>query len=189
MIEKLPIIDQQKFDSQLGKQIVILLNAFSTKINEAIDSINTTQKEHEDEWFEIREWIDILEAVRKSVNIHEKQIDELQMKLEPHKCEPAENTIMAKNANVAENVTNSKMENVAENGKCAKNAQDPYAEQRKWVGKLCRFWDDDYKTIKHFGILASINEREFCKYEADNGNYFCACEPVKPDDDIIYKGE
>lgn len=57
------------------------------KLNEVIDAVNAIQKEREAEWFEIKEWIGILEAVRKSVNIHEKQIDELQMKAEPEKCE------------------------------------------------------------------------------------------------------
>lgn len=57
------------------------------KINEIVDAVNTIQKEREAERFEIQEWIGILEAVRKSVNVHEKQIDELQMKLEPEKCE------------------------------------------------------------------------------------------------------
>lgn len=62
------------------------------KLNEVIDDVNAIQKEREAERFEIQAWIGILEAVRKSVNIHEKQIDELQMKLEPEKCEtPAEN--------------------------------------------------------------------------------------------------
>ena len=64
---------------------------------------------------------------------------------------------------------------------------DPYAEQRKWIGKLCWFWDaqEEYKFV---GILGEV---------ADNGTYFqkngivsyLNCEPVKPDDDIIYKGE
>ena len=66
------------------------------KINELVDAVNTIQKEREEERFEIQEWISIIEAVRKSVNIHEKQIDELQMKLEPEKCEaPLEMDIKA----------------------------------------------------------------------------------------------
>lgn len=64
---------------------------------------------------------------------------------------------------------------------------DPYAEQRKWIGKLCWFWDaqEEYKFV---GILGEV---------ADNGTYFqkggivsyLNCEPVKPDDSIIYKGD
>ena len=83
---------------------------------------------------------------------------------------------------LGENVTISKPE------KCETPA-DPYAEQRKWIGKLCRFWDDNYKITKHFGILTRIDETAIVRYEADNGFWYCACEPVKPDDDIIYKGE
>lgn len=65
-----------------------------SKLNELIDTVNTIQKEREAERFEIQEWIGILEAVRKSVNVHEKQIDELQMKVEPEKCKiPAENVL------------------------------------------------------------------------------------------------
>lgn len=126
------------------------------KINELCDIINTIQKEREAEWFEIKEWIGILEAVRKSVNVHEKQIDELQMKLEPEKCE---------------------------------TPTDPYVEQRKWIGKVCWFWDDD-NTNSSCGILTSIDTETFkepqfvCNDEYDYEH----CEPVSPDDDIIYKG-
>lgn len=69
-----------------------------------------------------------------------------------------------------------------------KTPADPYAEQRKWIGKLCKFWDDNYKITKHFGILTRIDETAIVRYEAGNGFWYCACEPVKPDDDIIYKG-
>ena len=71
-------------------------------IDQLVDAVNAIQKEREAERFEIQEWIGILEAVRKSVNIHEKQIDELQMKAEPEKCEiPADNS---EKANCQENV-------------------------------------------------------------------------------------
>ena len=64
---------------------------------------------------------------------------------------------------------------------------DPYIEQRRWIGKLCWFWDNQ-EEYKFVGILWEI---------ADNGTYFqkggiisyLNCEPVKPDDDIIFKGE
>ena len=52
-------------------------NSVIKKINELIDIIE--------------ELDDAVSATMDSVNIHEKQIDELQMKLEPEKCEPAEN--------------------------------------------------------------------------------------------------
>lgn len=106
----------------------------------------------------INEVIDVVNALIKENNIHEKQIDELQMKAEPQKCEtPA----------------------------------DPYAEQRKWIGKLCRFWDEKEEE-KVFGILTTIDSdcglSDMCPYWNDTTkNWFEHCEPVK--DDIIYKGE
>ena len=87
MIEKL---SEYKITSQDGAFINVecntkIINTLVRKINELCDIINTIQKEREAEWFEIKEWIGILEAVRKSVNVHEKQIDELQMKPELEK--------------------------------------------------------------------------------------------------------
>jgi aspartokinase len=91
MIKKLQTLDDIPTNTIIEKSILTICSAYTNKINELCDIINTIQKEREAERFEIQEWIDILEAVRKSVNIHEKEIDELQMKIEPEKCEtPAE---------------------------------------------------------------------------------------------------
>lgn len=126
---------------------------FLDKINQLIDAVNTIQKEREAERFEIQEWIGILAAVRKSVNIHEKQIDELQMKVEPEKCKPT----------------------------------DPYAEQRTWIGKLCKF--RDYPACEwRYGILYKIYEDSDYPFWDTDCNEYRECEPVKPDDEIIYKG-
>lgn len=63
---------------------------------------------------------------------------------------------------------------------------DPYAEQRKWIGKVCRFFDSD-KDDARIGVLSAIqNGMYFIKHTSTAYDY---CEPVKPDDDIIYKGE
>lgn len=71
----------------------------------------------------------------------------------------------------------------------AKTPVDPYAEQRKWIGCLCRFWFDNKKQAD-IGILGDINEDDIHPYfNADLGHDYKCCEPVKPDDDIIYKGE
>ena len=164
MIEKVEIVTNMQPQTELEKAILRVFNGVTTKLNEVIDAVNTIQKEREAERFEIQEWIGILEAVRESVNIHEEQIDELQMKLEPHKCEPIEN------------------------GKCAKNAQDPYAEQRKWIGYVCRFWNNDDTQEFSYGVLTAI-DTDFGVGYSCNGEYeYDNCEPVKPDDDIIYKG-
>ncbi len=77
---------------------------------------------------------------------------------------------------------------IAPEDKCESEPADPYAEQRKWIGKVCRFWDDD-NTNSSCGILTSIDTETFkepqfvCNDEYDYEH----CEPVSPDDDIIYK--
>lgn len=105
MIKKLKehdIIDP-KTDKVIGK-IGCDLREIMDKLNELVDAVNTIQKEREAERFEIQEWIGILEAVRKSVNVHEKQIDELQMKLEPEKCEIRSENVQLDTKTRSENV-------------------------------------------------------------------------------------
>jgi tRNA G10 N-methylase Trm11 len=144
------------------------------KLNELIDAVNAIQKEREAERFEIQEWIGILEAVRKSVNVHEKQIDELQMKTEPEKCEIRSENVQP--------VAETRSENV--------HAVCPAV---KYIGKVCRFWNgDNGKKFKNIGVLIEIlsadNKRRYtCASKPKK--HFEFCEPVKPDDDIIYKGE
>lgn len=78
-------------------------------------------------------------------------------------------------------------EDLEEALKIKENVQDKFAEQRKWIGKVCWFWDDD-NTNSSCGILTSIDTETFkepqfvCNDEYDYEH----CEPVKPDDDIIY---
>ena len=72
------------------------------------------------------------------------------------------------------------------------NVQDKFSEQRKWIGKLCWFWDDE-KEEKVCGILTTIDSdcglSDMCPYwNGTTSNWFEHCEPVKPDDTIIYKG-
>lgn len=63
---------------------------------------------------------------------------------------------------------------------------DPYAEQRKWIGKVCKFWDN-LDTNYFLALLAEIQEKEPMPFEDYRGNQWHHCEPVKPDDDIIFK--
>lgn len=78
--------------------------------------------------------------------------------------------------------------NIYEQGRPA----DPYAEQRKWIGKLCKFWFADAENPT-FGILDFVDAGPHPEPfhincgESEQG-WFPHCEPVKPDDDIIYKG-
>lgn len=63
---------------------------------------------------------------------------------------------------------------------------DPYAEQRKWIGKVCKVYDDN--GIVHYAVLEKIwDNSDYC-YGTLVGDYQ-HCEPVSPEDDIIYKGE
>lgn len=153
-----------KLDRLQGRDIYE--NTALAKINELIDAANTIQKEREAERFEIQEWIDILEAVRKSVNIHEKQIDELQMKVNK----------LAPNINFAQ-----------------PEVKDKFAEQRKWIGKLCKFWEDEDEGYV-YEILIDIeddgSDYPYKMTDEDSENWTMSykhCEPVS--EDLIYKGE
>lgn len=67
---------------------------------------------------------------------------------------------------------------------------DPYPELRKWLGKLCRFWDDD-KSDSVYGVLCRIcktNHYYFFQRNKNEGVYKY-CEPITADDELIYKGE
>lgn len=79
----------------------------------------------------------------------------------------------------------------AENRQSAKIAHpdDPYAEQRKWIGKLCRFWNFKDGAVD-IGVLKAVdNLKPTIPYINDIDCSYAYCEPVKPDDDIIFKGE
>lgn len=82
MLKKLERTLRHEIDSDFTISEPVSIGEMQEKINELVDAVNTIQKEREAERFEIQEWIDILEAVRKSVNVHEKQIDELQTRSE-----------------------------------------------------------------------------------------------------------
>lgn len=71
---------------------------------------------------------------------------------------------------------------------CQENVQDKFAEQRKWIGKLCRFWSEDKPDELVYSILYSIYPDDVFRYESIYNFYYTHCKPVKPDDDIIYKG-
>lgn len=65
---------------------------------------------------------------------------------------------------------------------------DPYAEQRKWIGKLCRF-RHALGASPTYGILGKISTNsDFPYYKKDTDTYWKHCEPVFPTDNAIYKG-
>lgn len=65
---------------------------------------------------------------------------------------------------------------------------DPYAEQRKWIGKLCWFSNGD--GFDEVGYLTEIDpDMPEEKFRCDCYDYYKECKPVKPTDSIIYKGD
>ena len=71
----------------------------------------------------------------------------------------------------------------------AENVQDKFAEQRKWIGKACWFWDGNAQT-KAFGQLRQIDpldDGQNVSYQTNYGQWYEHCEPAN--DDIIYHGE
>lgn len=80
---------------------------------------------------------------------------------------------------------NQVLEKTPENRESSKMEQDRFAEQRRWIGKLCKVYDDN--DFVHYAVLEKISDNSYYCYGTPVGDYK-HCEPVKPDDDIIYKG-
>ena len=57
----------------------------------------------------------------------------------------------------------------------------------KWVGKLCRLTNG--KAKPRYAILDRVAVKPSIHPFEALGLRFSSCEPVRPDDDIIYKGE
>ena len=124
-----------------------------------INELVDAVNEFEKDREEIKEWIAIVSDLRSRVPVVESRVSILEEHAHPTAKKPA----------------------------------DPYAEQRKWHGKLCRFWDDsDEPENCAYGVLVNIFDlhHEDCPFQCEsNGEWYEYCEPVKPDEDIIYKGE
>lgn len=63
---------------------------------------------------------------------------------------------------------------------------DHYTEWQKWVGRLCWFWDGN--SNRQFGVLTGINKNDEYIFIRNHSDVWKHCEPIKPDDDLIYKG-
>ena len=99
----------------------------------------------------INEIIDYLESIRNIINVHEREIDQLQM-----------------NASVDNVITK-------------------YEDERKWIGKLCKFRDCQ-ECVWQYGILTDIVVGNDYPYWMGNVE-FAECQPVLEDEfkDVIYK--
>ena len=138
-----------------------------------------TQGEYEGKKFDIKSPTspyDIQEKINELIDT----VNELQ-----ETCKSCDNQIGI----LAEQIAKIQHDN-SEKANRQENVQDKFAEQHRWLGKLCKFWDDG-NTNFICGILTSIDTVTFkepqfvCNDEYDYEH----CEPIKPDDDIIYKGE
>lgn len=167
MIEKIKTVDETELKDA---EKYNLTGSSIKKINQAIDKLNqldpiiqnlvNTSIEDGNRLLSLR---DTLDAIRKMVNIHEKEIDKLQMLVEPEKCDW----------------------NESQPG--AIKLTTPINLQEKWVGHLCRFYDDDEKFC--FGLLSEIDKGSIYPYCCmPSGTCWEHCEPIKPDGVLIFKG-
>ena len=61
--------------------------------------------------------------------------------------------------------------------------------RQKWIGKICKFWDnDDAEDNIEYGVLTAISTDYGVGYCCNDEYEYDNCQPVKPDDDVIYKG-
>ena len=118
-------------------------------INELVDRVNWLDKTAEVLTKRLKDCEERYSVVSDMVNIHEKQIDELQMKIDPEKCN--------------------------------------YDDERKWIGKLCKFRDCE-EYVWQYGILTDIVVGNDYPYWMGNIE-FAECQPVSEEEfkDVIYK--
>lgn len=131
------------------------------KINEVIDAVNEL-KEHEEQH------LDLLTELNE-MRLHQKK--ELET--------PAENVQKETFISIDEALKN------AEKMISTANRYYLYVKYKHLIGKLCKFkWGQGC----YYGILTNIKRKPTELPFESNGRAFSNCEPVKPDDDVIYKG-
>lgn len=87
---------------------------------------------------------------------------------------------MAKNTNIV-------LESLVEENKMP---VDPYVEQRRWIGCVCRFWcDNPDDTVLDYLDKIQTGENGIKYYGKETYDWFPHCEPILPTDNTIYKGE
>lgn len=167
MIKKL---SEYKITSRDGSFINVecntkIINTLVRKINELVDAVNELQESQNTYWTDIAE-------LKKELLTHTK-IAQGFKNLQDHR------------PNMVMDDPFGPHPNIYEQGRQA----DPYAEQRKWIGKLCWFWNNDNEPDTCFGVLTGLFDEADRPFERSIGQQlYRYCEPVKPDDDIIYKG-
>lgn len=158
-ILKLQKISDKEFKSEDGEIVTLpgqnIPEPVFNKINELVDAVNEFHKILHDVIKESVENMSRVDALGNTVL-------ELRAKVNSINNKPTENPTISKTENV-----------------------DPYAEQRKWIGKMCQFWDYAYEH-DYFDTLKGITDDGL--FIGHNGSWK-HCKPIKSDDPIIYKGE
>ena len=120
--------------------------------------------------------------IKQTVNQLVDAVNELQ-----EMCKSCDNQIGI----LAEQIAKLQHDN-SEKTNCQENVQDKFAEQRKWIGKLCKFWDDEDEGYV-YEILIDIeddgSDYPYKMTDVDSENWTMSykhCEPVS--EDLIYKG-
>lgn len=63
---------------------------------------------------------------------------------------------------------------------------DLYTEKRKWIGKICKVRDNCEERWR-YALLKRINPNSDFPFVDDDDYEWAICEPIKPDDNVIYK--
>ena len=121
----------------------------------------------------LNELMDIVNALIEENNVHERQIDELQMKVKDQQIE----------------LNNHLCRLMVLEGSDGPVVVDKFEEQKKWIGKLCRFWDDGDKQYV-YDVLDCIDtdlEDTFGCFKSKQHGHFCNCEAIKTHFDELFQ--
>ena len=140
-------------------------NREKSDLEEALEGFPGLFKNNKDE--------PLVEAVADMTNVHERQIDDLQMRVEKieDKLEQLNDWGMAKGERLW------KHEN---------RVRTYWDDCREWIGSLCRFRDNSEEEF-HYGILRSIDEDSDFPFWDANDFEWAFCEVVKPDDEKLFR--
>lgn len=164
-LDLLTMFNERRTDAEWNK-------AVEKTVNQLVDAVNKLETM-------AKNTNTILKSLVEENNVHESQIDKLQMKVFPEKLASVRTISEIEDAKAKRGVT----------------FIDPYDEYRRWIGYLCKFRDKEYKDNQwDYGLLQAVEKAETAHiwktgcFKHNLGHWYDFCEPVKPDDDIFYKG-
>lgn len=178
MIKQIQLVSKP-VETELEKAILNVCNGIATKINEIIDVVNELQESVQGVVNNSIKDGAMIQNLKEQIRTRDIQINELEHRIsvfdDPTYREP---TISKKET----------VETPADNSEIL-NSQKNVQNITNWIGKVCRFWDD-YSALRVVDVLSEIKIDAIHPYiQAYSGSAWMHCEPVRPDDDIIYRGE